>query len=54
MEAIAYVAAGLAELIETLFGDWLRKSRAGKLVLGMLLAVVILYYLVWLLDRLAL
>ncbi len=50
MEAIAYVAAELADLIDTLFGDRLRKSRAGRLVLGMLAAVVVLYYLLWLLD----
>ncbi|WP_168247541.1 MULTISPECIES: hypothetical protein [unclassified Mesorhizobium] len=54
MEAIAYVAAELADLIDTLFGDRLRKSRAGRLVIGMLAAVVVFYYLLWLLDRLAL
>lgn len=50
MEAIAYVAAELADLIDTLFGDRLRKSRAGRLVIGMLAAIVVFYYLFWLLD----
>jgi len=52
MEAIAYVAAELADLIDTLFGDRLRKSWAGRVVIGMLVAVVVFYYLLWLLDRL--
>lgn len=51
MEAIAYLAAELADLIGTLFGDSLRKSRAGRLVIGMLIAIVVFYYLLWLLDR---
>ena len=50
MEAIAYVAAQLADLVDTLFGDWLRKFRAGRFVLGMLAAIVVFYYLFWLLD----
>lgn len=54
MEAIAYVAAELADLIGMLFGDRLRKSRAGRLVIGTLVAIVVFYYLVWLLDRLPL
>ncbi|WP_292438565.1 hypothetical protein [Mesorhizobium sp.] len=54
MEAIAYVAAELADLIDTLFGDRLRRSKAGRFVIGMLAAVVVFYYLLWLLDRLAL
>ena len=50
MEAIACVAAELADLVDTLFGDRLGKSRAGRLVIGMLAAVVVLYHLFWLLD----
>lgn len=50
MEAIAYVAAELADLIGTLFGDRLAKSKVGKVVIGMLLAIVVFYYLFWLLD----
>lgn len=54
MEAVAYVAAELADLIYTLCGDRLRKSRAGRFVFVFLAAVVIFYYLLWVLDRLAL
>lgn len=53
MEAVAYVAAELADLIYTLFGDRLRKSKAGRVVFINLAAVVVFYYLLWVLDRLA-
>ncbi|WP_292664107.1 hypothetical protein [Mesorhizobium sp.] len=50
MEAVAYVVAQVADLIGVLFEDRLRKSRAGRFMFGILIAVVVFYYLLWALD----